>query len=285
MTGYQFLYDEQRRPFLISLGLHALFFMLALFWQIGFNFMPAEFVEVSLSGGAIGLPQPMAVQEQRPSASSRPPEAVRLDKPLVRQPAPPTRTTTQPSAKISQPVTHPIVPPKRRMLEEEEPQLSSRAEGKLTPELAGVDPSAKLDAAPAASQPGLSSTPSSSATSVYDREPGRSATSGTRADGVDNAPVGGGQPFAIEGDAAQRTILNQVIPEYPSGLQKEEVLKIRFTLLADGRIGLMIPMRKGDPTLEKITLDALRQWRFNALPASAEQKSVTGIITFRYELQ
>jgi len=285
MTGYQFLYDEQRRPFLISVGLHALFFLLALFWQIGFNFNPAEFIEVSLSGGAIGAPQPMAIQEQRPSASSRRPEAARLDKPLVRQLAQPSRTTTPPSAKISQPATHPVVPPKRRMLEEEEPQLSSRAEGKLTPEPAEVNPSAKLDAAPAASQPGLSSTTSSTATSVYDREPGLSAASGNRTDGAESAPVGGGQPFAIEGDAAQRTILHQVIPEYPSGLQKEEVLKIRFTLLADGRIGLMIPMRKGDPTLEKITLDALRQWRFNALPASAEQKNVTGIITFRYELQ
>ncbi|HPI72043.1 MAG TPA: hypothetical protein PK843_14555 [bacterium] len=284
MTGYQFLYDEQRRPFLISIGLHALFFLLALFWQIGFNFKPAEFVEVRLSGGAIGVPQPIAVQEQRPSASSRSSEAVRLDKPLVRQPTPPARTTVQPSAKISQPATHPVVPPKRRMLEDEEPQLTNRAEGKLTPELAAVDPNAKLDAAPAASQPGLSAA-SSSATSVYDREPGLSAASGNRTNGSENAPIGGGQPFAIEGDAAQRTILHQVIPEYPSGLQKEEVLKIRFTLLADGRIGLMIPMRKGDPTLEKITLDALRQWRFNALPASAEQKSVTGIITFRYELQ
>ena len=92
-------------------------------------------------------------------------------------------------------------------------------------------------------------------------------------------------PYTITGDAANRTVLNQKIPQYPPGLQKEAVVRIRFTVLPDGRLGQMIPVQKGDPQLEEITLKALRQWRFNPLSPTAEQKNVTGIITFRYELQ
>jgi hypothetical protein len=47
----------------------------------------------------------------------------------------------------------------------------------------------------------------------------------------------------------------------------------------------MIPTIKSDATLEKITLDALRQWRFNPLPSFEQQRSEKGIITFRYLLK
>ena len=77
----------------------------------------------------------------------------------------------------------------------------------------------------------------------------------------------------------------QVLPEYPPGLQREAVVKIRFWVLPDGRVGTMIPVRKGDPKLEEITMKAIRQWRFNAIPASEEQRNVEGVITFVYKLQ
>jgi len=92
------------------------------------------------------------------------------------------------------------------------------------------------------------------------------------------------QPFTIEGEAAERRILHQEIPRYPAGLQKEAIVKIRFTVLPDGRMGAMLPVQKGDPTLEEVTIKALRQWRFDPLPAGVVQKEVQGIITFRYEL-
>ena len=37
--------------------------------------------------------------------------------------------------------------------------------------------------------------------------------------------------------------------------------------------------------LEKITLDALRQWRFNPLPKNQSPRTETGVITFRYLLK
>jgi outer membrane biosynthesis protein TonB len=275
------LFDDHRRPYLISLALHGFFFFLAAWWQIGFDFKPAEFVEISLAGGSLGSsPAPAPATSQPPAATLSPVKVTEPVKRTTSSPPAAARPTAKPAVKSNQSASHPVMPPKRRMLEQEDAELSSRPEGKLTPESSAQPPNVRDDA-PASKQPGTVIDPLAS-------RPGTSTAGSSTAASSSSSNLdsnGSGQPFAIEGDAAQRTILHQVIPEYPNDLQKEEVLKIRFTLLADGRIGLMIPMRKGDPVLERITMEALRQWRFNALPATAEQKNMTGIITFRYELQ
>lgn len=80
-------------------------------------------------------------------------------------------------------------------------------------------------------------------------------------------------------------IINQVIPAYPEDLQREALIKFRFTVQPDGRLTNIIPMRKGDATLERITIEALSKWRFNALPVNVEKRMVQGVITFRYELR
>jgi len=95
----------------------------------------------------------------------------------------------------------------------------------------------------------------------------------------------GQAPYEIEGDAAARTVTSKVIPEYPENLQKEATIKIRFTVLPSGKVGEMLPIIKSDATLEKLTLDALRQWQFNPLPTTVPQRIETGIITFRYLLK
>ena len=97
--------------------------------------------------------------------------------------------------------------------------------------------------------------------------------------------AGSVQPFTIEGDASKRRIISQVLPQYPEGLQKEANVKIRFKVLPDGSIGQAIPVQKGDPTLDEISLRALRKWRFNPLPSSIGQVTVEGIITFHYRLR
>jgi len=92
-------------------------------------------------------------------------------------------------------------------------------------------------------------------------------------------------PFEIEGQVANRTVAYKVIPDYPPNLQKQAIVKISFTVLPNGRIGEMIPQIKADAQLERITMDALRQWRFNALPSHKEQSAERGVITFRYLLK
>ncbi len=76
-----------------------------------------------------------------------------------------------------------------------------------------------------------------------------------------------------------------MLPQYPPGVQREAVVKIRFWVLPDGRISRMIPVIKGDPQLEAVTMQAMSRWRFNPLPSTAEQNTVQGVITFVYKLK
>lgn len=92
-------------------------------------------------------------------------------------------------------------------------------------------------------------------------------------------------PFQIEGEAAERTVVQKVIPEYPSGLAREAVVKISFVVLPGGVVARALPILKGDADLEKIAIEAFRQWRFNPLPADVEQREQQGVITFRFILR
>ena len=92
-------------------------------------------------------------------------------------------------------------------------------------------------------------------------------------------------PFLIEGEAAERTVVQRVVPEYPGGLAREAVVKISFTVLPSGVVAKAVPVLKGDATLERIALEAFRQWRFNPLPPDAEQREQQGVITFRFVLR
>ncbi|UCE19319.1 MAG: energy transducer TonB [Gemmatimonadota bacterium] len=93
------------------------------------------------------------------------------------------------------------------------------------------------------------------------------------------------RPYTIEGAASTRQVITEVLPEYPPGLNKEAVIKIRFTVLPNGTVGEMVPILKGDTTLEELTMKAFRQWRFNHLPPDLPQEPQSGVITFRYILK
>lgn len=99
------------------------------------------------------------------------------------------------------------------------------------------------------------------------------------------AETAGDSPYQIEGKAAKRTILSKVIPQYPENVQQEAMIKIRFSVLPNGLVGDMIPVLKSNDHLERITLTAFKQWRFNPLPPDVEQVPEYGTITFKYLLQ
>lgn len=92
-------------------------------------------------------------------------------------------------------------------------------------------------------------------------------------------------PYTIEGEAAHRSVVYKILPRYPEGLQKTATVRVQFTVLPDGQIGEMIPLIKSDAELERLTINALKQWRFNPLPANQPQQAEIGIITFRYLLK
>ncbi len=93
------------------------------------------------------------------------------------------------------------------------------------------------------------------------------------------------RPFKIEGEASHRQILSKVLPAYPKGYHGEGIVKLKFTVLPNGLVGDVLPLVKADPVLEKVTIDAFQQWRFNPIPPDKPQKTATGVITFRYVLK
>jgi len=93
------------------------------------------------------------------------------------------------------------------------------------------------------------------------------------------------KPYEINWDSGEREILADPLPSFPEGINREVVLKIRITVLPDGTMGETLPLQKGEATLEALTLQALKNWRFNALEPSAPQVNQSGIIAFRFVLK
>jgi len=91
-----------------------------------------------------------------------------------------------------------------------------------------------------------------------------------------------GTSFLLEGDVRQRSIISQVKPEYPPGVQKNAVIKIKFDVLPNGSVANLIIIKKADPVLEKISMDALLKWKFNPI---AEAVNQSGTITIEFQLK
>ncbi len=262
---------DLRRALVVSAAFHLVLLGLFALIRIGWMQQVPEWVEMSF---VTSEPAP-----GRPAAARRPEstvvEAARARRPAQVEEA--ARRTEATSAKEQ------VIVPKRRMLEEEEPELPVRASGKLTPKERArvVQPEGRLGERPGEVSPselGAVAKPQVGATDI--------GVGGKELPKI-SENLGGGipVPFEIEGEASKRIILTKVIPEYPPGLQKEAVVRIRFTVLPNGLVGEMVPLQKADPTLEKVSLEALRRWRFNPLDENDEQVAQQGIITFRYVLR
>jgi len=87
------------------------------------------------------------------------------------------------------------------------------------------------------------------------------------------------------GGKGKRKIYSYIIPSYPPGVSKEIDVKLKFTIMPDGSVGRIFPVRKADTRLEAAAINSLRQWRFEALPSGQKQKSQSAIITFPFRLQ
>jgi TonB family protein len=88
--------------------------------------------------------------------------------------------------------------------------------------------------------------------------------------------------YYLEGEILQRTIAKEVVPEYPEGLQKNGTVTIHFNVHSDGTISDLIVTKKDDPLLEELSLNSLKEWRFNAIPQDLTQR---GKITFIYQIR
>ena len=114
----------------------------------------------------------------------------------------------------------------------------------------------------------------------------RAANPPAQLSGKEKAPLLANRNFEIDWQGEiQREVYQQRLPEFPPDVQREAVIKIRFTVLPNGLVGSAIPVQKGDTRLENLTLEAFRTWRFNPLPSYVEQKIQQGVITFRFKLK
>ncbi|MGA7305004.1 MAG: TonB family protein [Rhodothermales bacterium] len=101
---------------------------------------------------------------------------------------------------------------------------------------------------------------------------------GTEGPGLDEHKAA---PYVLEG--IDRLPLRTQLPDYDEKVNA--VIQVRITVDPRGRIVRVLPLRKGNPTLEQAVMQALRQWLFNPLEAAAPQENQTGTITFRFRLE
>lgn len=84
------------------------------------------------------------------------------------------------------------------------------------------------------------------------------------------------------GGGGNRIVLYKKVPSFPDGVNTSAQIKMKFTVQPDGTVSSVIPMQKADPRLERAAMDALRQWRFNALK---DDVVMVGIIPLNFMLR
>jgi len=117
---------------------------------------------------------------------------------------------------------------------------------------------------------------------------------------VNTPPAGRSEPVApanpgktrnlagaqLAGPVADRPLISYQVPSYPEWAKRDGVegsVTLYFYVLADGRVkeNILVERTSGFSDFDTGAVEALRQWRFQAIPGSSEQ---WGRITFNYRL-
>lgn len=101
------------------------------------------------------------------------------------------------------------------------------------------------------------------------------ADAGTGVDDEKSAPY----ELKWEGNI-ERDPMVQPLPQNTAN--SEGVISVRFQVKPDGTVGLIIPLKKMNPELEKEVQRTLRSWKFSKLPSGVPQQAQWGTITFRF---
>lgn len=92
--------------------------------------------------------------------------------------------------------------------------------------------------------------------------------------------------FEIDfGGKGMRKIYSYSLPSYPEGVSKEIDVKLKFSILADGTVGKILPLIKADTRLEQAAINSLRQWRFEPLSESQQTKEQFAVVIFPFRLK
>jgi TonB family protein len=108
----------------------------------------------------------------------------------------------------------------------------------------------------------------------------------TKAERSEPAGAGKSTGYSIEwSGVGSRRLLSGRMPRYPEGTDKEMPVLLQFTVLPDGSVTGVIPLKRSDELLEREAISALRTWRFDALDPRYEQVPQNGKITFNFVLE
>jgi len=84
------------------------------------------------------------------------------------------------------------------------------------------------------------------------------------------------------GGGGNRIVLSKKPPRFPTGANISGEITLKFIVKPDGTISKIMVLKKADPALENAAIEALRQWRFNAIRDTLDME---GIIPFKFRLK
>jgi TonB family protein len=96
--------------------------------------------------------------------------------------------------------------------------------------------------------------------------------------------------FEIRGPLSRRTVLYREIPSYPEWAEKEGIeagVSVHFVVLSNGKVkdNIYVVRTSGYPILDKLVMEALRNWRFASLKEDLYGKEEWGVLTFYFSFE
>jgi len=96
--------------------------------------------------------------------------------------------------------------------------------------------------------------------------------------------------FEITGPLSRRTVLHKVIPSYPEWAEKQGIeagVSVHFVVLSNGKVkdNIYVVRTSGYPVIDKLVMEALRDWQFASLEGDLYGKEEWGVLTFYFSLE
>lgn len=255
----------------VTLGISIVLVLFSLWYTLDMNqnFRPS-FIEIEFGEFRTGTLAEFSEVKEKEVAKRPNPSEVKTEKPIEEAPKP-EKQSEKPAEEITKPVDLP---------DEVEEVKEDKVE---TPKTEVVDPSKEVaeevkeevEIPPQAKKDLEVSDGAKESGDIKGNTGETNADAGTGADDDKSAPY----ELKWEGNI-ERDPLVQPLPENTTNT--EGVISVRFQVKKDGSVGLIIPIKKMNPELEKEVLRTLRSWKFSKLPSGVPQEAQWGTITFRF---
>jgi len=245
--------SDKRTGIVASFGVHLLLLLLFLIWRMQIHPFVLDFTPVNFA-------PLMDLKEAGQSALA----ALEAGTPVVELPRRPMLEETSPLLQLPDRARPPIeatIPRERP----DEPRLDLPSAGRRM-----LLPTETV---------GRSDRPVSSPLSVND-----SWVEGERRQAA-AGKLTGDEMFSISWEGPSRTKISGDLPTFPPGVNRAVTVKLAIDVAPDGTVLFVTPATKGVPELEKVSINAVRSWRFNALDPSQAQLKQRGEITFIFKLK